>query len=217
MLKSSCSIIPSSSGTVSPFRFNSTTRAAHRWLIVASHGSNRAVQPQFRTIARADLALRPRGCARMPIRSSPIIIESTIKLDSFALSHVTTLLSACCFVGTKHVRIDEVNHPSLGSLISSVVSVRSSGWNQSFTGQESNSFTSPLFRGFVVRLRRYSLRSIRSISNSCPDLMSSSRRISTARTICPFVETVVLVTGKIMSYQDQVNEIRPPITAAVNY
>ena len=60
---------------------------------------------------------------------------------------------------------------SLGSSMSSGVSVRSSGWNQSLTGHESNSFTSPLFGGFVVRLRRYSPRSMRLISNCCPDLM----------------------------------------------
>ena len=44
--------------------------------------------------------LRPRGSARIPIRSSPIIIESTMRLDSFALSHVTTLRSAAFFVGS---------------------------------------------------------------------------------------------------------------------
>ena len=82
---------------------------------------------------------------------------------------------------------NEVRHPSLGSLMSSVVSVRSSDWNQSFTGHESNNFTSPLFRGFVVRFRMYSPRSMRSISSSCPDLMSSSRRNSAGRMIWPFV------------------------------
>ncbi len=33
------------------------------------------------------------------------------------------------------VRVDEVGHPSLGSWMSSVVSVRSRGWNQPFSGQ----------------------------------------------------------------------------------
>src|SRR6185436_14935488 len=90
--------------------------------------------------------------------------------------------------------------------MSAVVSLRSSGWNQSFTGHENNSLTSPLFHGSVVRLRGYSPRLMRSISNLCPALMSSSRRISAGRIIRPFVETVILMTGKITAYQDQVNK-----------
>lgn len=105
----------------------------------------------------------------------------------------------------QYVCIYKERHPSNGALMSFVVSVRSSGWNQSLVGQASNNFTRPLLLGRSFRLRRYSPRSSRSISNSCPGLTSSSRRISAGRMICPFVETVVLILGKILSYQPTVN------------
>lgn len=105
----------------------------------------------------------------------------------------------------QYVRIDEECHPSLGASTSFVLSLRSSGWNQSLTGQESSSLTKPLLCGRSFRLRRYSPRSRRSIWNSCPGLMSSSLRISAGRMICPLVETVVLMPGKILSYHLSIN------------
>src|SRR5262245_14024112 len=105
----------------------------------------------------------------------------------------------------EYVRIYQVSHPSVGALMLSVVSARSRGWNHPLTGQASNNFTSPSLRRPSFRFRRYSPRSMRSISNSCPASMSSRCRISAGRTICPFVETVVLILGKILSYSTDVN------------
>lgn len=105
----------------------------------------------------------------------------------------------------QYVCVDEERHPNLGASMLSVVSLRSSGWNQSLTGQESSSFTKPRLCGRSFRFNRYSPRSIRSIWNSCPGRMSSSRRISAGRMICPLVETVVLMSGKILSYHLSVN------------
>jgi len=62
---------------------------------------------------------------------------------------------------TEHVRIDQVGHASLGTLMSSVVSVRFIGWNQPLTGQASNNSTEPSLRRRSFRFRRYSPRSIR--------------------------------------------------------
>src|SRR5262245_31721055 len=105
----------------------------------------------------------------------------------------------------EYVRIYQVSHPSTGALMSSVVSVRSKGWYHPLTGQASSNFTSPWLRRRSLRFRRYSPRSMRSISNSCPASIASRCRISAGRMICPFVEIVVLILGKIMSYLPAVN------------
>ena len=51
-----------------------------------------------------------------------------------------------------------------------------------------------------TRTNRYSPRSSRSISNSCPASIASISRSSAGSTIWPFVETVVFTLGKILSY-----------------
>ena len=102
---------------------------------------------------------------------------------------------------------DQVGHASRGTLMSSVVSLRSIGSNQPLIGQASSSFTNPSLRCGSLRFNRYSPRSIRSTSNTCPDLMPSRCRISAGRMIWPFVETVVFTLGKIMSYLPKVNSI----------
>jgi hypothetical protein len=99
----------------------------------------------------------------------------------------------------EHVRIDQKGHVSFGALIPFVVSLRFNGLNQ-FTGQASSSFTKPWLRRRSFRFSRYSPRSIRSTSNSWPDSMPSRWRISAGRMIWPFVETVVFIARKIMSY-----------------
>jgi len=55
-----------------------------------------------------------------------------------------------------------VSHASLGTLMSSVVSLRSIGLNQPLTGQASSSFTKPSLRRRSFPFSRYSPRSIRS-------------------------------------------------------
>jgi len=116
------------------------------------------------------------------------------------LTEIAGVACGYCEAVFQNVRINKKRHPSRGTSISSVLSVRSSGWNQPLTGQERSSFTNPLLRGLSFLLRRYSPRSRRSIWNSWPGRMSSSRRISAGRMICPLVETVVLMAGKIRSY-----------------
>ena len=49
-------------------------------------------------------------------------------------------------------------------------------------------------------MRRYTPRSRRSISNSCPGSIPSRFRSSAGRTICPLVEIVVFMVSKITSY-----------------
>src|SRR5438034_6810536 len=117
------------------------------------------------------------------------------------------------------VRIDEIGHPSLGSWMSSVVSVRSRGWNQPFSGQFNSQSTNPSLRRRAFRLSMYSPRSIRSTSNFWPGLMSSWCRMSAGRTIWPLLEMVVVMPRKILSYLQHVN--MKPITpngaaAAIN-
>ena len=130
------------------------------------------------------IRLRPRGSARIPIYSSPRIMESTTMSCSLALSQSITLrLGRRSRRFAEHVRVDEVNHPSLGALRSSVVSVRSMGWNQPLAGQASSSFTRPSLRRRSFRLSRYSPRSSRSTSNSWPASMPSCFRISAGNTI----------------------------------
>src|SRR5213596_860732 len=102
-------------------------------------------------------------------------------------------------------RVDEVGHPSLGSRMSSVVSVRSRGWNQPFSGQFNSQSTNPSLRRRAFRLSTYSPRSTRSTSNFWPGLMSSCRRMSAGRTIWPLLEMVVVMPRKILSYLKHVN------------
>src|SRR6266487_1814842 len=112
------------------------------------------------------------------------------------------------------VRIDEIGHPSLGGRMSSVVSVRSRGWNQPFSGQFNNQSTNPSLRRRAFRLSRYSPRSIRSTSNFWPGLMSSCCRMSAGRTIWPLLEMVVVMSRKILSYTARQHEAKhkKPIT-----
>jgi hypothetical protein len=53
-------------------------------------------------------------------------------------------------------RIDRVSYASLGTLMSSFVSLRSIGSNQPLTGQASRSFTKPSLRRRSFRFSRYS-------------------------------------------------------------
>jgi hypothetical protein len=84
--------------------------------------------------------------------------------------------------------------------MSSVVSVRSSGWNQPFSGHFNSQSTKPSLLGRCIRFSRYSPHSIRSTANFCPGLMPSCCRISAGRTTCPLLDTVVVMRGKILSY-----------------
>ena len=87
-----------------------------------------------------------------------------------------------------------------GHVMSSVVSVKGNGLNQPLTGQAKRSLTKPSFlRGFT-RFSRYSPQSIRSTSNLWPGFTPSCWRILAGRTICPLVDTVVVIRGKIPSY-----------------
>lgn len=79
------------------------------------------------------------------------------------------------------------------------------GTKKPFAGQDRSHSTSPSLGGGSRRTKRYSPRSILSISNSWPASMSSSRRISTGRTICPLLDTNVVMTSKISSYLQSVN------------
>jgi len=88
--------------------------------------------------------------------------------------------------------------------------------NQPLTGQASSSFTSPSLRRRSFRFRRYSPRSIRSISNSCPGSTPSFCRISAGMMIWPLVETVVLIQGKILSYRPGVNRLLIPTRHSPN-
>jgi hypothetical protein len=101
-------------------------------------------------------------------------------------------------------------HPGLleklGNLMSPVVSVKGHGLNQPLTGQAKRSLTKPSFLRRVLRLSRYSPRSIRSTSNCWPALTPSCWRISAGRTICPLLETVVITRGEIPSYPAAVND-----------
>src|SRR2546426_399857 len=101
----------------------------------------------------------------------------------------------------EHVHINEVGHSNVGNLMSSVVSVKGQGLNQPLTGQAKRSLTKPSFLRRDLRLSRYSPRSMRSTSNFCPGLTSSCWRISAGRTICPLLDTVVVMRGKIPSYR----------------
>src|SRR5262249_25070744 len=93
---------------------------------------------------------------------------------------------------TYDIGVNEVGHPSLGAEMSSVVSLQFNGWNQPLTGQARRSFTMPSL-GRFLRLSRYSPLSIRSTSNSCPASMRSCLRILAGKTICPLLETVVVM------------------------
>jgi len=109
--------------------------------------------------------------------------SSTTSLEWIYHFHARLSEVACISCGNGEVVLKRGggNH----SIMLSIVSVRSSGWNQPFTGQASSSFTSP-------SLRRRSLR---------------LRRISAGRMIWPFVETVVRMPGKILSYEPNVNVV----------
>ena len=93
-------IIPSSRGIVSPFCFKSTTSLAQRRLIVASHGRHSMVCMSASNHCSSYLRLRPRGSARMPIHSSPRMMESTTRFLWLALNQSMPLLLGAGFVGS---------------------------------------------------------------------------------------------------------------------
>jgi hypothetical protein len=103
------------------------------------------------------------------------------------------------------VYINEEGHSKDGVLMSSVVSVNSSGRNQPFSGHFKSQSTNPSFLRRFTRFSRYSPLSIRSTSNCWPGLMPSCCRISAGKTICPLLDTVVVMSGKISSYPTAVN------------
>jgi hypothetical protein len=119
----------------------------------------------------------------------------------------------------EHVHVNQVGHSKFGNLMSSIVSAKGSGLNQPLTGQANRSFTKPTFLRRVLRLSRYSPRSIRSTSNCWPGWTSSCCRISAGRTICPLLETVVVTCGEILSYLASVKRagkgLRAPCPAEI--
>src|ERR1035441_10249616 len=105
----------------------------------------------------------------------------------------------------QHIGVNEEGHSKDGILMSSVVSANSSGRNQPFSGHFKSQSTSPSFLRRFTRFSRYSPLSMRSTSNCWPGLMPSCWRISAGRTICPLLDTVVVMPGKIPSYPAAVN------------
>src|SRR5215204_6467500 len=94
--------------------------------------------------ARADI----RSLRQANLVNAGCIVILTTRLPSTERRGADMFLSLLQFLSLiKNVCINQVHHPSLGTLRSSVVSVRSRGWNQFLTGQESNSFTRPSLRG----------------------------------------------------------------------
>ena len=94
----------------------------------------------------------------------------------------------------QHIRIYQLLHRRLSEgrpvLIVSVDS-ESTGTKKPFCGQESSQSITPAFRGGSQRTSRYSPKSSRSISNSCPVSIESIRRNSAGSTIWPFEEMTV--------------------------
>src|SRR4029077_247887 len=93
----------------------------------------------------------------------------------------------------QHVGIDKVAHNvSVGS--------DSIGTKNPFSGQARSHSHQPSFLGGSCRIRRYSLRLIRLISNFCPGSTPSCFRNSAGSTIWPLLETVVVMRCKMPSY-----------------
>src|ERR1043166_1916155 len=84
------------------------------------------------------------------------------------------------------IRVNQVGHR---------VSVDSDsiGVKKPFAGHASNQSTKPSFGAGWWRDRRYSPRSRRSSSNSCPASIPSRCRNSAGRTICPLEDTLVIM------------------------
>src|SRR5205823_1932881 len=89
----------------------------------------------------------------------------------------------------QNVGVDQILH-------SVSVDSESMGTKKPFCGQASSQSMAPSFCGAARRTRRYSPRSRRSTSNSCPGSTRSICRNSAGSTICPFEETVVFTESR---------------------
>lgn len=101
---------------------------------------------------------------------------------------------------TQDVGINEICH-------SVSVDSDSIGTKYPLTGQSSSQSTSPSFDFFPILTTRYSPRSIRSTSNSCPGLMASCRFNADGKSSSPVLDTRVFMRCKVTSDQqtDQPN------------
>jgi len=130
------------------------------------------------------------GRSSIPNRNSPRMIGSTAISRSWRRSQLTTFGSGRGLVGSLSTFASTRNFTAAHK---SLVDSEATSTKNPFSGHESSQSASPSLGDDSQRRSRYSPRSIRSISNSCPGLMSSCCRTAAGRTICPLLEMRVFM------------------------